>query len=152
MKPELIAIKCCGLLMVSYFVFDAHRKYTLAQDLEGERIRIKFGQFDEWLRGYGVNHGLQDLLKREAVLIVQIFAAIELAAAALFYVGSRLAVAPLIACTLVSAVVLHNPWYVKHTTAIDRQRDARSMFSDLCLCAALLIVAGSKKFRQLRLM
>ena len=43
MKAETFMVKVCGLLVVIWFVFDSYRKYTLATEIEGERVRIKFG-------------------------------------------------------------------------------------------------------------
>ena len=51
---EVAIVKVCGLVMITYFVFDSYRKYTLAGDLEGERIRIKFYEFESWLQTYGI--------------------------------------------------------------------------------------------------
>ena len=42
MKAETLIAKICGIMMVTYFVFDAYRKYRFAEEIEGERVKIKF--------------------------------------------------------------------------------------------------------------
>jgi hypothetical protein len=77
---------------------------------------------------------------------MQAFAVTQIAAAFLFYIGSRTATFVLIICTLLQAMILHNPVYKRHTTEVDRARAARQCFTDLCLCASLMVLAGSRKF------
>jgi len=54
MKAETLIVKLCGIMMVTYFAFDGYRKYSFAEDTEGERVKIKFNQFEEWLATYGL--------------------------------------------------------------------------------------------------
>lgn len=50
MKFERILVKLLGLLMLAYFVNDAYHKYVDAGEQEGEKIKIKLQQFDNWIR------------------------------------------------------------------------------------------------------
>lgn len=42
LSNETVVVKVCGVLLITYFVFDSYRKCTMADDLEGDRIKFKF--------------------------------------------------------------------------------------------------------------
>lgn len=42
MKLEKLLIKVLGLVMLSYFFFDSWKKYELANQSQGEIVKIKF--------------------------------------------------------------------------------------------------------------
>jgi len=126
MRVETLVVKVLGLLMLVFFVWDSKIKYDLAEDSEGEKVRIKFVQFQNFLL---LNHlalpqQIYDYVDHNTALVLKSFAAFQFTAAILFYIGSKTATFLLITCTLLQTSILHNPLF-KKLTEVDRQRAER---------------------------
>ena len=76
----------------------------------------------------------------------QAYAGLELISAFFFLVGYRPCAIVLVVLTLVQTAIVNNPLYTRHVSEIDRMRAARQAYTDLGMVAALLIMAGSKKY------
>lgn len=47
MKSETLLVKICGIMMITFFMYDGYHKYKFAEETEGERVTIKFNQFED---------------------------------------------------------------------------------------------------------
>jgi len=88
--------------MLVYFVWDSKTKYDLSEDSEGEKVRIRFGKFQDLLQSNSLSLPQQifDWVDQNTAVVLKTFAAIQFTAAILFYIGSKSATFLLIVCTL----------------------------------------------------
>ena len=146
MRLQWLYARSLSIAICAYHLYDSYCKLVDVWDYEGDYIKYKVTIFNNWV----AESGYPLIIPMDSLLItVELFAIVKAFTAILFILGFRRFWVGLTVCTLLQIAVVDNPLFVKSISEIDKQRTCRQTFTDLGLWASVMILAGSRKFKQL---